>query len=442
MSKLVQKTLAAFLVCGSVLSACKVYPASLLDPVEGAGGGGGTSATSGSAGAPSGYGVGFWSSTRDDGCVTAGAPTPQMRPEGTSADQLDPIYLAIDSLILGSENPSWMKDKEAWKGYGFDLDGVCTSSETCGADEDADTPPQTCKAKTAKVPIDGNYCRDNTFGSLVSGVAETAIGSNYRLTDDSFNCGLCLGRFTFIVKISRYNGQSNDGDVRVDLYASRGLETPIPFECTPEWRTQLYDNGLCWQSNQPFLVEQGSMDAPGPGPSLPNGKSFDDHAYVRDGYLVMTMPPDTRLWFPHTVDSPIYTFPVILAGGVTTGKLVKNSDTTWSIDDGVIAGWVTGSNIVEAFERLGFCEGKDELYPFMTTLVSNNLDISSTGSRDPSIPCDAISLGVPFKARQASVGGLSDTPFPERCAPGVPPSSGGAAGASGSSAAGNGGAGG
>jgi hypothetical protein len=431
-SKLVQKTLAAFFVCGSVLSACKVYPASLLDPVEGSGG------SAGSGGAPTGYGIGFWSSTRTDGCVTAGAPTPQMRPKETDPKVLPPIYMAIDSLILGSENTSGVKDKNAWKGYGLDLDGTCTSSETCGVDDEADTPPQTCKPKTAKVPIDGTFCRNNTFGSLESGVADTSIGSTYRLTDDSFNCGLCLGKFTFIVKVSRYNGLADDGDVRVDLYASRGLETPIPFECSADWRTALYDNGLCWQSNQPFSVEQSSMAEPTAGPDLSNATIFDDGAYVRDGYLVMNMPASTRLWFPHTVDSPIYTFPFVLAGGITTGRLVKNADTTWGIEDGVIAGWAKGDDLVEGFERLGFCEGKDDLYPFMKTLVGNNLDISSTGNRDPEVPCDAISLGIPFKARQASVGGLVDTPFPERCAPNVPPGSGGSAGAGGDAGAGGG----
>lgn len=433
MSSIVQKTIAGFLVCGAVLSACKVYPESLLDPIAGTGGRSGSAGAGGGATDAPGYGVGFWSGKSANGCDSAGAPTPQMRPTGTSAEQLPAIYLAIDSLNLGSEDPSGVKSKTAWQGYGLDLDGACTASPSCPASEDK--PVQTCKASTPKLPVDGSLCRDNTFGALQGGVGDTSIGTTYRLTDDSFNCGLCLGRFTFIVKLSRYNGLPNDGDIRVDLYPSAGLETPIQFQCNANWRTELADNNLCWQTSQPFSVEQSSMDAPTAGPDLSNSKIFDDAAYVKDGYLVMTMPPATRLWFPHTISSPIYTFPFVLAGGVTTGKLVKKADQTWALDDGVIAGWSKAPDLIEGFERLGFCEGKDPLYPFMKTLVNSNLDISSDGSRDPAIACDAITVGIPFKARQATVGGLLDTPYPERCAPGVPPGTGGAAGAAGGAGA-------
>ncbi len=434
MSSLFQKTIAAFLTTAAVLSACKVYPESLLDPIEGEGGrggkaGSGGSNTGGTAQTGPGYGVGFWSGKDANGCDTAGAPTPQMRPMATSAEQLAPIYMAIDSLNLGSEDPNGVKSKTAWEGYGLDLDGACTSSSTCGTVQD--TPTQTCASATTRVPVDGSLCRDNTFGQLQGGVGDTAIGKTYRLTDDQFNCGLCLGRFTFIIKISRYNGTANDGDVRVDLYPSAGLETPIQFACSTTWREELYDNGLCWQNNQPFSVETSSMDTPTAGPDLSTSKIFDDAAYVRDGYLVMNMPPSTRLWFPHTINSPIYTFPFVLAGGVTVGRLFKKSNQEWNLDDGIIAGWSKGTDLIEGFERLGFCEGKDPLYSFMKTLVKNNQDIASDGSRDPSIPCDAITVGIPFKAREASVGGLIDTPFPERCAPGVPPGSGGSGGAAG-----------
>ena len=422
MTPFVKKIIAAFLLSGAVLSACSVYPHSLLDPVEDGAGGGGKDAGGaggGKANAP-GYGRGFWSGPNADGCFSVKAPTPQQRPQRSSSEQLPAIYLAIDSLILGAENPQGVKDGNAWQGYGLDLDGTCTGSPTCPGSED--TPPvQTCAAKTPKVPVDGNDCRDNTFGKLESGVADTTIGKTYHLTDDSFNCGLCLGRFTFIIKISRYNGEAADGDVRVDLYASPGLEQPIAFQCDTDWRSTLYDKGFCWQNNQPFLVEQSSMDEPTAGPELSNAKIFDDSAYVRDGYLVMAMPPATRLWFPHTVSSPIYTFPFVLGGGVTVGKLTRLPDTTWTVEDGLIAGWSKGTDLVEGFERLGFCEGKDPLYPFMKTLVANNLDLLSSGGNNPAQSCDAISVGIPFKARQATVGGLINTPFPERCAPNVPP---------------------
>lgn len=439
MSSLFQKTIAAFLATSAVVSACKVYPDSLLDPIEGQGGraGGGASGAAGTSQAGPGFGVGFWSKKDANGCESAGVPTSQMRPKETAAEQLPPIYMAIDSLNLGSEDPNGVKSKTAWEGYGLDLDGACTSSATCGTVED--TPTQTCAAATPKVPIDGSLCRDNTFGQLQGGVADTAIGTNYRLTDDQFNCGLCLGRFTFVIKVSRYNGTPNDGDVRVDLYASAGLETPIQFECSTTWREQLYDNGLCWQNNQPFTVETSSMETPTAGPDLSPSKISDDGAYVRDGYLVMAMPASTRLWFPHTVNSPIYTFPFVLAGGVTVGRLSKKSNQEWTLDDGTIAGWAKGSDLIEGFERLGFCEGKDPLYSFMKTLVKNNQDIASDGSRDPTVPCDAITVGIPFKARQATVGGLIDTPFPERCAPGVPPGKGGAGGAAAGGSAGAGG---
>jgi hypothetical protein len=382
-------------VFGLAIGSCSIYDKGLLLPGD-------------DASVPQGSGVGWWSGKGSDGCFTAGMPRPTDRPAPSEGASLAPIYLAIRTMRIGSLNAKGELDPNAWQDLGFDVDGTCTGSATCPQDE----PKPSCKSATVSVPTDGNYCRDNTFGRLeYQATTIKELGGKYGLSDDAFNCALCIGAYNFVIRVSGYNGKPDDDSVRVDMYPSPGLETVLPWDCASgDWK-----NHPCFTQDMPFTIRADSVAEPRGGPDVGAGKTFDDKAFVKQGYLVFTLPGDTLFWFPG-YKAPVTAYPVRIQGGVVSGKIARATDGTWGVTDGIIAGRVKKDDVIRGFRLIGFCE-QDSNYALMTTFVSNNLDLLASGERDPNRPCDAMSVGLGYTATQATPGRLEPVADPVECAP-------------------------
>jgi len=385
------------------LAYCNVYDPSLLD---------GASADAGADGPDASSGIGWWSGPGStDDCFSAGAPSTADRPDaGGGGTSEPPIYLAITAMRLGSLDPNNQPSSMAWEDIGFDLDGVCTQSPTCLTND----PVESCKPTGLAIPVDGNYCRDNTFGALeVKAAAIPQVGGKYGLNDDAFDCALCVGAYNFLVRISDYDGRPDDSQVRVDMYASPGLEKPLPWSCTtPSWR-----NEICFTPDMPFTVRDTAVTQPQGGPTLPNAVINDPNAYVRDGYIVAQLPANTLFWFPG-YNAPATAFPLSFVRAVVSGRITKAQDGTWTIQDGIIGGVVTEQAILQAFALIGFCQSTEpNNYPLMQMYLHANLDILASGKVDPTVTCDSVSVGIGFTAGQATAGKLVHVPDPVPCTP-------------------------
>ncbi len=370
----------------AMVAYCTVYDSSLVSSIDG------------------GSGIGWWSGAEDAGsqsCFSAKMPTAADRPDANDGTVLPPIYLAVGTMRIGSQDPSFQADASAWEDLGMDIDSVCTNSPTCLTSDTL----LSCKPTLTAIAYDGNYCRDNTFGRLeVQAASIPEVGGKYGLNDDAFNCALCTGAYNFIIRLSNYNGGANDDSVRLDFYPSPGLETVLPWACTdPNWRVH-----PCFTADMPWLVRDTAVSADAGGPNLPDAVLADSNAYVRDGYLVATLPTDTLFWFPTIAGrkSDVATaFPLKFAQAIVAGHIVKAEDGTWSVIDGTIAGRSRESDILEGFRLIGFCE-TDKNYSLMQGFLHGNLDILATAPNDPSTTCDGISVGIGFTARQATPGAL------------------------------------
>lgn len=375
-------------------SGCDVYTPELLEPVA--------------LPVPPQSGIGWWSGPGDRGCFSARTPLAKDRPAKASPGDVGPITLAIGAMRLGSLDANGDLDPSAWKDIGYDLDGVCTGSDTC---EGADSPPS-CAPTVPQIAYDGTYCRDNTFGRLEYQVALVPeLADRYGLSDDAFNCALCVGHYNFLIRITGYNGEPDDDSVRVDLYPSPGLENVLPWNCAdPTWKTR-----PCFTSDMPWTVQEDVLAERTGGPELPDSILFDDTAFVRQGYLVATLPEDTLFWFPG-YKALVVAYPLRLQKGIVTGKLSRGNDGAWRVADGVIAGRSRAADIVRGFRLIGFCES-DPNYGLMTEFVDKNLDILADGPNDPEVTCDAMSVGVTFTALQATAGEPATVEPLRECAP-------------------------
>ncbi len=368
---------------GVVAAQCSVYDTSLLAPAA--------------AGPAPKSGVGWWSGPGDRGCFSAGMPRPENRPAPgpSSAKVLPPIYLGVQSTRLGSLSETGQLDNNAWQDIGFDLDGVCTGVDTCQGD---DTPPS-CKPTVPQISTDGRDCRDNTFGRLEYAAALVPeLSKKYGLNDDAFNCALCVGHYNYLFRVTNYNGEPNDDRVRVDLYPSPGLDKPLPWDCRdPTWKDR-----PCFTPEQQFQVTPESMKEPRSGPDLADAVLFDDAAYVREGYLVVKFPENALISFPG-FKALVVAYPIRIQRGIVAGKINRDADGVWRITDGTIGGRVFGTDLVKGFRELGLCE-QDPNYSIMTDFINKNLDVLADGRNDSNATCDAMSLGIAFKAQQVVAG--------------------------------------
>jgi hypothetical protein len=308
------------------------------------------------------------------------------------------IYLAVQSMRIGSLNDAGALDSNAWQDLGYDLDDTCTGSDTC---EGNDSPPS-CQPTVPQLSTDGHYCRDNTFGRLeYASALIPELAKKYGLSDDAFNCALCVGDYNFVIKISGYNGTPDDDDLRIDLYPSPGLEKVLPWDCSrPDWVTH-----PCFTTDQQWTIQDDVVTEPRGGPDLPDSKLAVLHAYVKEGYLVGELPGDTLFWFPG-YNALVVAFPLKFKVATVSGKLARGPDGVWRLSDGIIGGRATSDDLIHGFRLMGFCE-TDTNYPVMTDFVHKNLDVIADGRKDSTVTCDGMSVGLAFQVLEAVPGKLA-----------------------------------
>jgi len=313
-------------------------------------------------------------------------------------------------MALGSLDREGKQTPGAWKSLGFDLDGLCTNSDTCETSD----PAFSCDPKAA-MPSDGDYCRDNTFGNLEQGtIAIDDLGKKFGLSNDAFNCALCRGDYNFVFRISGWNGEPNDSNVRVDIYPSPGIETQTAtWQCDLNAPLGAWAQNGCWGPNDKFTIQTGSFFGQFTDGNMPDALLNDPSAYVRDGYVVAQMPENTNFWFPGK--SAAWAYPLKLQRGLVVGKLVKGTD-TYRLEDGTIAGRARSTDLIDAFRSLGLCEN-DALYSVLTTNVGLNADVLWNGTNTEEAACDSISVGIGFDAEQAD---FATTPRDPALLPGCP----------------------
>jgi cysteine-rich repeat protein len=358
----------------------------------------------------------WWSVDPADGCRTAGVPRVTDRPaiSDEPSSSVPDIYLGFTQVRVGSTNSAGVAADDAWEDFGFDLDGVCTNSSTCGG-----SSAVSCQNSAPAVPYDGQLCRDNTFARLQPVVAKVPeIGQRFGLDEAVFNCALWRGSYNWIARISGYNGKAEDSNVRVDFYNSNGLEEPSPWTCPadnfksdyPRWRTS-----LTWRIDRSGLV--GATDTPG---MLPHSITADPVAYVKHGYLVAQIPDGAEQGFLGD-GAPYHGFLFKTHHALFVGNIVKEKDGTWAMRDGLTSGRILKADLAQAFREIGFCgNGSDKMfYESMLGYLDDNADLLASGASDPTMPCDAMSYGIAFEAAQITPGAVVDVPARiECCEPG------------------------
>jgi hypothetical protein len=368
----------------------------------------------------------WWRYTNSDQCESEGVPSSADRPSlSCDGASIAPFFVAMTRIRFGNANddPALTPNDDAWQEIGFDLDRTCTSSPTCRSD-DAPILNPGCKNDDL-VPFDGLNCRDNQIGKLFPIAALSPIvGGLFGMGERNWNCALHRGEFSVVFRVSDYNGQSIDPSVRFDMYTSVGLPSGLPsWECLKPDGTvsDNWHNQAPWLPIEHFTIARRSLalNDPDAGTQVPNAKAADPAAFVRGGYLFAELPPGAEFWLDgERASTP--GFRLIIRRGVLTGKLAKQLDGTWTLEDGTVAAVVLPGELVQAFREIGFCQNMCDAYSNVINYLNIALDTLSTSSTPlPDAPCDSSSIGMSFEARQmrATAADIVDVDPPVDCPP-------------------------
>jgi hypothetical protein len=360
-------------------------------------------------------------------CETEGAPNEAMdRPASSDPGaSLPPIFLAMNRMLLGSvsevpdkTNPAILDlvpDQNAWKTIGFDLDGSCTNSSTCAINDTTYVLQKKCTSGgigSVSIPYDGDNCIDNSIGNLFNLAANAqSVGDWFGLTEQDLNCELWRGGFSIIYKISNYNGQYNDNNVKVDMYTSPGLKTRVSWQCRAGGVIQGALNPT-WVSEAPWLPsshwiirkEDISISSQTPPGELPDSLWEDPAAFVRGGWLITSMPDGAPAWLDGQ-NTPIPGFHMTMHRNIMAAKLFKDPQSgLWSMPQAITGYASKASEVLQGFQEMGFCENMCGTWDIVKGYLNTYLDMLSTDAPAPvDTQCDALSYGLKFRAAQVLV---------------------------------------
>jgi hypothetical protein len=281
---------------------------------------------------------------------------------------------------------------------GYDIDKVCT----CQGQENSCEVPAWASASHC----DGPQGRDNAAGQLLGELDSLMPGTGQGEWNEQINAG----SWSVLLRVRDYNGQDDDDQVELAWYVADAFHAIIVQQDggkpNPKW-----DGADQWPVLSTSVHEVPAADGGvAYDPSRP--KVIDPLAYVAGGVLVGMLPSGT---LPANV-----TVQMELTEPYVTARIVK-SGALWELQDGNIAGVWTLTDIFEQVSYMNLlgspvCTGT-ALYAGVKSMVCKHADIyHKRGSA--SATCDALSLGMGFRALQAGVGGVTDAkPMEKKCKP-------------------------
>lgn len=337
-----------------------------------------------------------WSGIEDTDETKGGDRTIPTRPPAETSSDDD-----SHTLSLAAYDIEMIQEGDRWREIGFNIDNVETYAP---GDPTSCNPPQA----DADPPEDGHHGIDNQFGSKVTPLLKLVLPTAIcEMSGSHFE-----GYGTFIASIEKWNGTPTDA--RITAYVTSavgGVPTPDGVEPDPEsltWIPREDGDGYellindepvkppCFDGNDYFYPsshEALMRDAGADGSRTP--RVMDTDAYIVDNVVVARVPIE----HPLTIMSLFRSLPARISGGYIIAKLDENYD---RVVEGTLVGRFLQNNIVDVAPNIGAC---DELLlnPFRS-IIRSAVDVMADPTRDHmGETCDAISVGIQFKAIRVNV---------------------------------------
>jgi hypothetical protein len=283
---------------------------------------------------------------------------------------------ALNRLFFGDTDKSGMEDPDAWRQFGFDIDGLVTtaaSTDVCQLDPGADPD---------EVKTDGDDGIDNSFGRNI--IPLLALGQP-TFTSDT-NESLRKGRFTLMILFEGLTGEPDQDRVLAKVYGGTNLGHAPAF-----------DGEECWPISPESLLDEG--DAASARAVFPMGRL------------------EGNVWSSGVIDDMPLTF-ASDSGPITLH--VRQARLTVTLDAAHEA--ATNGQLGGVLDTQEFLGEVKKIVPaalcgFAEQLITDKSDILADGTQDPGQTCDAISIGLGFEMGPIKLGSLGPAaqPGPSNC---------------------------
>ncbi len=336
---------------------------------------------------------------------------PPLRATTADAPGSETYAVVLRDMVLDQSDANGGDPLDApWRTIGFNLDGFCTTTQ--------DLRSECAPDEGFSVPLDGTGGIDNAFGSslfpLLALGAEDLEGDvaanqrdgigNVMLIVDDWNGELDDSRVTVTFATTVFGTEAGAGGSAPDLtivgseaFLADGT-TPAP---SPSWDGTDY----FWGRRDMFVAGD---------PALPNIRVTT--AYVTGGVLVVRLPDRSPVKLVG-IDQGIE---VTLTDSVLVGNIYELFVTPQGAAPAfVMAGRWGVNDIVAQAEHLGICDGTP-LHSTFVNQVGRTSDVlqDPPATAEPSLPCDALSVGIAFDGYAARFGGVAQgQDIPSPCPP-------------------------
>lgn len=319
---------------------------------------------------------------------TANPPAPE--PSAPPASGTSPTTLAIYRLNLGDLDFQGNPDPYAWKGIGYDLDGIHSTKNDVGH-----CKPQEGATKSS-VQTDGDGGIDNSFGSNLMPIFSSLSSDPSGGVTQSIQSG----EFTLLFHLANLTpGAPSQNAVNAALYDGATTAQPPAWNGTDAWP-------VAFES-----VNGGNVAAP---------KQVLSSSYVVNGTWVSSQAPAP---YVVTLRLAMQGFPLVVPlTGVRFSMKLSGAGPTASATSGIISGLIPTETFIAELKKVAgafdqsLCSGAT--FDSIAQQIRAASDIMSDGSNgDPSKQCDAISVGLAFDARAVMLGPVAPplTPPPDPC---------------------------
>jgi hypothetical protein len=315
--------------------------------------------------------------------------------EGTPTSATEERTFALNSISLGEADRGGNKNKDAWKGYGYNLDGRITTV----TDQKSPDLNRVCKraqGAPATVHQDGDQGTDNTFGKEILKLLDPFTPTPSKSLTDA----IVKGDFTIlltIVGLTDDAAQTNTGLSGTLLVGGDFGEIPPTFTTADDW---------------PFVKDPQVAIA---GAYINKGVFVNGKGGAQVKLSLSISGQSLNL----TINKAIISF--------------KHDPASKSLTDGTIAGvinteeFVNGISAVAGRFSTDLCSGST--VEGIKGSIRQASDMLADGTQDATQSCNGISVGIGFTAKQVGKPTKETTPGaapPDPCDPNAPKEDAGA----------------
>ena len=288
------------------------------------------------------------------------------------------VVFEVSYFRLGVSTRDGEESSDAWKTYGFDLDGLCTT------EEQSKTSAGTCiRAEKSQPAVltDGDDCIDNNFGSQLVPLIKILGGDIEKNLVD----GVKKGGATLAIKLRDLSPSGNDDSVPGALYAAKSASG-----------ASLLDGSDVMDVDESSIVD----------------KDLDRPIATLEGRVELVA--GKRIWKGKATTLAL---PVVFLAGAAGSVPVR--DVRLEIDLESLRGTVGGYSLVTDIATLvnailgkqKICPGSI-IYDSAHNSVAQSADMPEALPHDTTKPCASISLGLGVELTKATLGKAYPTPPP------------------------------